>query len=132
MYGVLVLNPSKEWIESDDSQADLAFVDWDRQYVYDHRSDRVVTFQEYYHRLMGSGPAIMRAAASNDLVQLDMFLSDPSAPSAVRAADGAGHTPLHQAALFGHLQCCKKLLKANASVNVQDHLGFTPLYQASA
>ena len=42
-----------------------------------------------------------------------------------------GHSPLHWAALKGHLQACKILLDAGASVNSTDQWHFTPLIRAA-
>ena len=41
-----------------------------------------------------------------------------------------GHTPMHLAALNGHIMCLEMLLKAGADPNVGDKLGNSPLHAA--
>eukprot|EP00798_Chlamydomonas_sp_ICE-L_P000711 gene711-biopygen458 len=40
-------------------------------------------------------------------------------------------TPLHYAALYGHLECIKALLDSGAEVNKTNFFGFTPLHDAA-
>ena len=58
--------------------------------------------------------------------------SGPHAIQVVNIKDRAGRTPLHLAALGGHIQCVKILLEAGANANVTDNKGGqTPLTLAA-
>ena len=58
--------------------------------------------------------------------------SGPHAIQVVNIQDRAGRTPLHLAALGGHIQCVKILLEAGANANVTDNKGGqTPLTLAA-
>lgn len=45
------------------------------------------------------------------------------------AKDSDGETPLHYAALNGHLDCVKHLVRNGADVNLTDEEGSTPLHK---
>ena len=43
---------------------------------------------------------------------------------------GPGWTPLHNAAIEGHVEAIEALLRASADVDARDELGRTPLHAA--
>ena len=49
----------------------------------------------------------------------------------VLAVDECGHTPLYEAACYGHIECVKLLIAAGADVNKADKYGHTPLNMAA-
>ena len=59
------------------------------------------------------------------------FLFHPFRAS-INAKDADGETPLHYAALNGHLDCVRFLLKDNADVNLTDAEGSTPLHKVTS
>ena len=60
-----------------------------------------------------------------------LFLFHPFRAS-INAKDADGETPLHYAALNGHLDCVRFLLKDNADVNLTDAEGSTPLHKVTS
>ena len=62
---------------------------------------------------------------------LFFFLFHPFRAS-INAKDADGETPLHYAALNGHLDCVRFLLKDNADVNLTDAEGSTPLHKVTS
>lgn len=48
----------------------------------------------------------------------------------ISACDGAGCSPLHNAASRNQKEMADELIRAGADVNIQDNLGMTPLMEA--
>lgn len=49
----------------------------------------------------------------------------------IEEQDDYGQTPLHYAALFGHLDCLKFLIHCRATIDLQDNKLWTPLHHAA-
>ena len=56
--------------------------------------------------------------------------ADKSAPSLVNHKNISGNTPLHWAALNGHLQCVKALVAAGADASITNKAGHDAVYEA--
>ena len=54
------------------------------------------------------------------------------AKSSVDTQDGKGRTAIHAAAFNNHVECMQLLLRYNASVNVVDNAGRTPVMVAAS
>ena len=79
--------------------------------------------------------ALHRAAGLGDLDAVNHFIAavhgGKSVVEVVNEENGAGETPLHQAARNGHAAVVAALIAAGAEVNAADTAGFTPLHQAA-
>lgn len=53
-----------------------------------------------------------------------------SAPGLINAINDAGNTPLHWAALNGHLECVKLLIQLGADVTIINKAGHDAVYEA--
>lgn len=62
---------------------------------------------------------------------LEGFSGDPSARDVVNTPNGAGRTPLHDAAGWGLVDICGTLLDYGANVRVPEEDGFIPLHDAA-
>ena len=75
------------------------------------------------------------AAGLGDLDAVNHFIAavhgGKSVVEVVNEKNGAGETPLHQAARNGHAAVVAALIAAGAEVNAADTAGFTPLHQAA-
>ena len=69
------------------------------------------------------------AAASGDLDEVKRLVLDCGVDPKIK--DEEGDTPLHYAALEGHLDIVKLLLEHGADPNVKDGFGETPLHFAA-
>ena len=71
---------------------------------------------------------IHEAAKQGDLAQIQALLKGN--PDLVFSKDGAGWTPLHCAAYYGHKDVAELLLTYKADVNARDNNGDAPLHLA--
>ena len=69
------------------------------------------------------------ASKVGDLAKVSEFLS--SDPDCAKRVDNYGFTALHWAAMFGHVEVSRKLIKRGVSVNLQGLWGNTALHQAA-
>lgn len=65
------------------------------------------------------------AAADNDRAAVERELDAGASPN---VKDPNGYTPMHAAALYGHLELLRFLVTRGGNVNVQDNEGDTPLH----
>jgi len=84
------------------------------------QTNRHVTFSKY---------ALLLAAASENSVEELKALLDKD-PSYVNKPSSSGQTPLHKAALKGHLESVQLLVERGADVNFADKQGRTPMFIA--
>lgn len=71
---------------------------------------------------------IFTAVNNNDTTLVQKLLQIGANPN---RCDQDGKTPLHHAALKGHIEIAKILLEAGADPNAKDPLDYTPLHFAS-
>ena len=71
---------------------------------------------------------VISASLDNDLIALEKFLNSPSNPN---VTDELGNTPLHYAALNGHVVSMLLLLEAGAEKDSQENQRITPLHVAA-
>ncbi|CAE7346889.1 ANKRD50 [Symbiodinium natans] len=71
---------------------------------------------------------MMVASRKNDLLTLEALLKGPRNPD---IADHGGRTPLHHAALGGHVAAAQLLLEAGAEKDPTTSTGKTPLWMAA-
>lgn len=70
--------------------------------------------------------SVHRCAQRGELAELTRLVTD--APALVNERDAENVTPLHWAAINGHIECCEALLENGAEVNaVGGELAATPL-----
>ena len=77
---------------------------------------------------MGTFPALLRAAADNDVTGIVRLLEagdDPNLGNAI------GQTSLHLSSMHGHTEIVKVLLAAGANPNVTNQFGVTPLHYSA-
>nr|UVF58849.1 ankyrin repeat protein E2 [synthetic construct] len=86
----------------------------------------------HHHHHHGSdlGKKLLEAARAGQDDEVRILMANGAD---VNATDNWGDTPLHLAAVRGHLEIVEVLLKAGADVNASDEmLGDTPLHLAAA
>ena len=64
------------------------------------------------------------------IFSLDTDKASASASGLINAANDAGNTALHWAALNGHLECVKLLVEAGADVTIINRAGHDAVYEA--
>lgn len=76
-----------------------------------------------------SVPALVTAAETGDLTQVEQLLAESSQTDVV---DSCQWTPLMKAALNGHIAVVERLLAEGADVNLTDKGGYTALHLAAS
>eukprot|EP00435_Cladocopium_sp_Y103_P047197 s322_g13.t2 len=84
---------------------------------------------EYYPFDAEEGAKILQASERNDCVALEKLLQCPHSPNVINSQSGC--TPLHCAAMNGHVQAICLLLEAWAEIDPMETDGKTPLHFAA-
>jgi len=97
----------------------------------------------YQIKAMEETHPLHTAVYANDLTQINEILTRNPALVNQQLVAGElvrgnpfpyerGNTPLHIAAFRGHLEAVRLLIARGANINIRNHLGCTPLYEASS
>lgn len=128
-FGMLVLNPSKEYYQARACQMACQKVPSSRQHFYVKHDLRILPWMLHWAHTFDNQPQALLDAESGDIDALKALLCSDS--SIVRVVDERGRSALYCAAMRGHADVVECLLDAFADPNCQNSAGWGPLHTAA-